>query len=119
MEYTVTDVNGCSQSETVTVTINPLPVVTPMGGNITCAAPQEVQISVTTTAQSPMYVWSGPGIVGNGTTSAPTVNLPGTYTVIVIDGMTGCENTAQVFVTQDPLSKCLPATFEIKVKGGE
>ena len=119
LQYTVTDVNGCSQSATVTVTINPLPEITPMDANITCDPPQEVMISVTTTAQSPSYEWSGPGIVAGGNMANPTVNLPGTYTVIVTDGMTGCMNTAQVFVTQDPLSKCLPATFEIKVKGGE
>ena len=45
------------------------------------------------------YSWSGPGIVSGGTSSSPTVNLPGTYSVTV--SVSGCTNIASVSIAQN------------------
>ncbi|MEM9990903.1 MAG: hypothetical protein AAF738_04010, partial [Bacteroidota bacterium] len=116
LQYTVTDLNGCSNTTTVTVMLNALPEVTIDDANITCDEPRQVQLNATTTAAAPTYEWTGPSIIADETTATPTVDAPGLYTVTVTDGLTGCSNTAEVVVTQDPLSKCLPAMFEIKPK---
>ncbi|MEM9990268.1 MAG: SdrD B-like domain-containing protein [Bacteroidota bacterium] len=116
LQYTVTDLNGCSNSITVTVNLNGLPEITVDNATITCDMPREAQLNATTTAASPSYMWTGPSITAGEDTANPIVDEPGTYTVIVTDGVTGCSNTGEVVVTQDPLSKCLPALFEIQPK---
>jgi gliding motility-associated-like protein len=40
--------------------------------------------------------WVGPGILSGGTTSSPTVNVPGTYSITMTDNQTGCTNTENV-----------------------
>ena len=40
--------------------------------------------------------WVGPGILSGGTTSSPTVNVPGTYSITMTDVQTGCTNTENV-----------------------
>lgn len=46
------------------------------------------------------YTWSGPGILSGGSSATPTVNIPGTYSLIVTSA--GCPSTVStVVVTQD------------------
>lgn len=94
--YTVTgtDVNGCTNTGQVTVTVNPLPIVE-------AGLPQSVcQGSPVTLngsgAQS--YTWNNGGIDGVPFT-------PGASSTYICTGTdaNGCQNTDQVFVTVNPI----------------
>lgn len=47
------------------------------------------------------YLWTGPGVLMDETMLLPTVNEPGTYTLLVTNTATDCATFAQVIVTQD------------------
>jgi len=93
--YIVTGSNGgCSKTDTIIVTVNPLPVasITPNGPFTFCAGS-----SVSLDAGSfPSYTWS------NGSTSEVTsVSTSNTYTVTVTDN-NGCTGTASQAVIVNP-----------------
>jgi len=85
----VTDAAGCSGTDTVSVTINPLPVVGLGNDVIQCGG------SVILDAQNVgnSFLWSN-----NATTQTISVINTGTYTVTVTDGV-GCTNTDAIVVT--------------------
>ena len=92
---TGTDANGCSNSASIGVVVNPLPTITITAGGPTtfCAGG-----SVTLTASGGVsYLWS------NGSTSNQiTVNSSGTFSVVGTDA-NGCSNGAgPVTVTVNP-----------------
>ena len=96
---TVTAANGCTDVETSVVTQDiAAPVLTSTGGTITCNDPQ-IPISVSTTAPSPTFIWSGPnGFSSN--ISNPTAPEPGPYNVTVT-GANGCNSVAIINVADD------------------
>lgn len=86
-----TDGNGCTDYDTVSVTINPLP-----GPVITASGPTSFCIgdSVTLTASGfSSYSWST-----GDTTASITVNTAGNYGVTVTDAM-GCNNSTNQVIT--------------------
>ena len=89
--------NGCTavSNAVVTAQITP-PVVTAAGGTFTCNNPN-ITLQVSTNAPSPSYSWTGPE---NFISSAqnPSVNIPGVYTVVVTNGITGCTASASATV---------------------
>ncbi|WP_343634475.1 gliding motility-associated C-terminal domain-containing protein [Fluviicola sp.] len=94
--YTVTgtDANGCQNTDQVTLTVNPLPV-------ISAGLPQSICLGeVITLAGSgaQTYVWSNS--VTNGLSFIPGATQ--TYTVTGTDA-NGCSNTGQVTITVNPL----------------
>lgn len=98
--YTVSGAtSGCVGTKTVSLNVTPLP--TANAGptrTLTCAN------TSTTLAGSgtgtPTYTWTGPGILSGGNTASPTVNQPGTYTLVVQSS--GCTSTpATVLVSQN------------------
>ncbi|MCC6180680.1 MAG: choice-of-anchor L domain-containing protein, partial [Bacteroidia bacterium] len=98
--YTVggSNIGTCIQSsKVVTVTVNPAPTANAgPSRTLTCAN------TSTTLAGSGggTYSWSGPGIVSGGSSSTPTINQPGTYTLIVTSS--GCPSLPSVVtVTQN------------------
>ncbi len=94
---TVTDPgNGCSASQTVTVTSNTAPpvVTSSSSGNITCAISS---VTLTGTSAGNTMVWNG-GALSNASNPA-TVNAAGTYTVTATDASNGCTASATVSVT--------------------
>ena len=100
--YTVvgTDANGCTDSATTTITVNPLPNVSVNQPSPICQGS-----SVTLTAsEAATYTWSPPG--GLSATFGPTVtaspNSTSTYTVTGTSAQ-GCQNTAQAVVNINPL----------------
>ena len=97
MTYTVTgtDVNGCSATDEVTVTVNPLPTINAGTDLIICEG-EEITLSASGTSTS--YVWDN-GVVDG----APFVPGEGvvSYTVTGTDA-NGCSNTASVLVTVLP-----------------
>lgn len=99
--YAVVDPNnGCATSSTVTFTAD---TATPQGSianpaNITCSNPI-VTLSGSSNPTTVNYSWSGPGIVSGGTSSSPTVNTAGTYTMTVTNPANGCSSSSTVVVT--------------------
>ncbi|MGZ3864278.1 MAG: FG-GAP-like repeat-containing protein [Bacteroidia bacterium] len=103
--YTVTgtDANGCTNSATKAVTVNPLPTVTAnatptvacAGGNITFNG-----------GGANTYNWSGPNAFSSSQQNPTINNIPivasGTYTVSGTDA-NGCVNTATVAITINSL----------------
>lgn len=97
--YTVTatiTATGCQSTDNVTVTVNPLPVVT---------APADIAIcfneSVTLYALGNANTYAWDNSVVNGQSFTPTVTT--TYTVTGTNTATGCEATDKVVVTVNPL----------------
>ena len=95
---TVTAANGCTDTETITITENTTPPTAAITNNsgttaITCT---QTSISVTATGGG-TYTWSG-GATTN--TAANTFNTAGTYTVTVT-AANGCAATETITITQD------------------
>jgi len=59
--YTINDINGCSSSDQITITVGPSPdaTITPVGTLCLTSPP------VTLTAHDPGGTWTGPGVTGN------------------------------------------------------
>jgi hypothetical protein len=95
--YTVigTDDNGCSNSDEVTIQVNPLPQVH-AGQDLTVCAGSPVTLSATGASS---YSWNNN--VQNGVSFVPVATT--TYTVTGTDAETGCENTDEVLVTVNAL----------------
>ncbi len=96
ISYTVngTDVNGCQNTDQVTVTVNALPTVD-AGADI--AVCENAQITLSGAGAS-IYVWDNG--VADGVSFIPAAS--GTYTLTGTDA-NGCENTDQVDVVVNPL----------------
>jgi hypothetical protein len=99
---TVTDANGCVDTDTIRVRVNPLPVVTATGGTF-C----EGDVLILSATGGVSYTWSGPAAFTSSDQNPERVGaLPsysGTYTVVVTD-VNGCvaSDTAQVIVFATP-----------------
>jgi len=112
--YTVigTSIDGCTSSETVTVTVHPLPTIT------ASATPSNVCIGSSTTltaSGASTYVWQPMFISGSTVTDSPVT--PTTYTVVGTDAF-GCTNSQTVSVTVSP-SPTVTATADFtSVCGG-
>jgi gliding motility-associated-like protein len=100
---TVTDpANGCTSTATVNITQN----ITPPNAN--AGASQVLSCSVTSVSLNgssstvgATFSWAGPGIVSGGTTTTPSVNQAGTYTLTVTDPSNGCASNPTTTVTND------------------
>jgi gliding motility-associated-like protein len=100
--YTVTgtDVNGCQNKATVTITVNPLPTISAGPGVAICAGSSAV---LTATGGS-VYSWSPSTGLSCSTCASPTASPSATTTYTVIGTNTsGCSNTATVTVSVNPL----------------
>lgn len=110
--------NGCTSSDLMDVALDQnLP--TPSAGldqTINCSV-----LSVTldaTGSTSPGgtlgYTWTGPGInAGNINSATPVVNVSGTYTVTVLNSITGCQASDQVVVNLDNQPPVVTMTTDI------
>ncbi len=97
--YTVTALNGCKSSPTLTVlqNIQTPQNVTVTGGLINCTTPT-LAVTATTTTPNVTYLWTGPGGITT-TQQNPVVNQAGTYTVLITNQANGCQATAVTTVT--------------------
>lgn len=94
------NVNGCTSSAVANVAPDQnIPVVTVTGGLITCTNPD---VDLTGAANKPdvTWSWSGPGGYSS-TDQNPTIDAPGTYTLIVTTPINGCTGQASVVVNAD------------------
>jgi gliding motility-associated-like protein len=103
---TVTDVNTCKGTNTITIT-QPNALVTGItsptvagGYNITCNGLSNGQINLTNTGGTPnySYVWSGPSSY-TSTTQNPNNIIAGTYSVVLTDA-NGCVTSNSISLTQ-------------------
>ncbi len=96
--YTVTgDNGGCTDVDMVTITVNALPAVTASSSNASICAGGMITL---TGAGASTYNWQPVNQNGTSITDTPASSM--TYTVTGTDA-NGCENTAMVSVTVDPL----------------
>jgi len=96
----VTDQFGCVNTDTVTVTVNPLPNITVTPASSICIGGS---LPLNATGGS-TYAWSPAGSLNNASSSSPTAspNTSTVYTVVVTD-QNGCVDSATVSVTVNPL----------------
>jgi Ig-like domain CHU_C associated len=110
--YTITvTLNGCSVSGTSSVTVKPLPTVTPTSPISVCTN-SVLTLGVNATAGG-TYFWSGPNTytssLQNPTVSnAATASMTGTYTITVT--LNGCSVSSTSSVTVKPLPTVTPTT---------
>jgi hypothetical protein len=101
--YTVTgtDANGCTNTATVVVTVNPGATITVNPTSVTrCASDPPSQL---TASGGNTYTWSPAAGLSNPTIANPTAN-PATTTIYTVTGTNanGCTGTATVTVTVNP-----------------
>jgi len=92
---TVNDVNSCSSTDSVTVTVNPLPFLF-AGNDTTLCNGGSVQLNAQGTGD---FLWSGPNIAPvdvSDPIASPTTTT--TYTVTLTDTGTGCTSTDDITV---------------------
>jgi hypothetical protein len=97
--YTVigTDANGCINTDDITVTVNPLPVIV-AGPDFAVCDGDEVTLTGTGAGMGGTYVWDG-GVTDD---IAFTPVATATYTLTGTDA-NGCVNTDEITVTVNPL----------------
>src|SRR6185295_17963626 len=84
---TLTDANGCQNSASQGVIVNPLPVVSIAASGPTTIC-QGGNVTLTANPAGGTYLWSN-----GATTRAITVNAAGNYSVTLTD-VNGCKNSA-------------------------
>lgn len=93
---------SCSKADTVVITQNNTPpTLAATGGALSCSI-TSVQLNATSNAGNPTWSWTGPGGF-NSNIANPLASNPGTYTVSVTDGVTGCVANTTALVTVDTL----------------
>jgi gliding motility-associated-like protein len=100
---TVTNpVNGCTATDQANVTMNGTPPNSNAGSDqiLNCTV-TSLNMSGSSSTAGATYAWAGPAITGGGTTSTPSINGPGSYTVTVTDPSNGCTSTDVADVTQN------------------
>lgn len=101
---TITDGNGCTATDDVVVTINPLPVVD-AGADVFVCINDTIQIGGAPTGPlGSTYAWTPSASIVDATAENPRVFplVTTTYTVVVTD-INGCTNTDDVLVSVNPL----------------
>lgn len=113
--YTVVGTNqfGCSNSDFVTVTVNPVPTAQAGPDTLLCNLP----VGVLFVGQQSGGTWSGPNIAANGLfTPSGTGTFTVTYTVVL---GTGCQNSDDRVVTViDPAQADAGADLEACINSG-
>ncbi len=113
--YTVVgSTNGCSDTATVTVTVNPLPTVSVTPDTATICAGQSVQLNATGNAAS--YTW-GPTAGLSSTTVANPVATPATTTIyrVTAKSAANCTATAQSVIIVNPKANVIAAADDTTI----
>ncbi|MBK8846897.1 MAG: gliding motility-associated C-terminal domain-containing protein [Bacteroidetes bacterium] len=105
---TVTDTKGCSSSSSITIVVNPLPIISTNNDQIICNGSS----FLLTALGGVTYQWSPPGglssVTGQSVSASPS--QPTLYIVTGTDA-NGCQNTDSVFIDINPQPK---ANFSIQ-----
>ncbi|MDQ3046519.1 MAG: SprB repeat-containing protein, partial [Bacteroidota bacterium] len=118
ISVTVTDANGCTLTNSVTITEPPPLVASAAGTNVTCFGLCNGTATVTVTGGTPAYSfnWSPGSPTGDGTATISNL-CPGTYTVLVTD-LNGCTSTATVTITEPTILASNPTSTNVLCFGG-
>jgi gliding motility-associated-like protein len=104
---TITDLNGCSDQDTVKVTVNPLPDID-AGEDINICEGESVQLQA---SGEGVFQWDNSNILSNSNIPNPIAspNVTTTFKVILTD-QNGCENFESiiVFVFKQPIANAGP-----------
>jgi gliding motility-associated-like protein len=121
----ITDINGCTDSDTVLVTINNLPNIS-AGSDIQICIGDTTQLLVT---GGDTYLWTPETGLSNDTSSNPTVTINDTTEYIVTGtDVNGCINSDTVSVIINPfptvsagndVNICIGDTTQLTATGGE
>lgn len=104
---TVTDqLNGCSALSVVTVTDGGIPPVAVVNtpGMLNCSITQlSLDASASSVGANFTYSWTttGGNILAGANSLTPSIDAPGTYTLVVMNQQNGCTATAMTTVTDD------------------
>lgn len=117
--YTVTgtDANGCMNTDDVLITVEPAPVVSFIGDNLSGCAPLTVTFTNTTPGSLDDCIWTfenGTVLSGCGSVTT-TFNTPGMYDVtLTTTSTTGCTAsttyTDYIYVEADPVASFSPSS---------
>jgi gliding motility-associated-like protein len=104
-DYTVTVIdnnNGCTTSQTVSITGNTIPPNADAGAAtvVPCGSSSVTLMGSSTSTDVVTYSWAGP-TAGSISGANPNVTSVGVYTLTVTNSSTGCSQTATVSVTQN------------------
>jgi len=107
---TLTDANGCTFTEDVTLnSLRELSITSNSIQNITCNGADNGSIAITVTEsvmtnETYTFTWTPAGFTQTGTSPSSTYsNLPaGTYSVVAVDGL-GCQVTLDTIITEPAL----------------
>ena len=113
--YTVTATNtatGCQSTDEVTVTVNPLPIITLSEDFSVCSGDP---VTLTASGDADAYNWDND--VVNGVEFTPVETE--TYHVIATVTATGCESTSEVMVTVNPAPEVILATDDVNIANTE
>ncbi len=109
---TGTDANGCENTDDITVTVNPLPTVSIAADDADLC---EGETTTLTANGADSYVWE------DGSTTNPRAVLPTSTTTYSVTGTgaNGCENTADILITVNPLPAVSIAADDADLCEGE
>jgi gliding motility-associated-like protein len=121
--YTVsgTDVNGCVNTDDMTVIVEPLPVVSFLADDTDGCSPLSVEFTNTTPGNIANCIWNIEGAeILSGCTVSYTFEAPGLYDVsLTTTSASGCTNsvtyTDYIYIEADPIADFVPSTSEISV----
>lgn len=108
--------NNCVNTDQIVVAIDTTSPNADAGNNqtLTCAATSVALDGTGSSGTGIIYSWSGPNVVSGGTTSAPNVDLAGTYTLLVT-GSNGCVATSNVDVIPDANAPAADAGIDMSI----
>jgi gliding motility-associated-like protein len=98
--YTVTGTSplSCTATATVTVTVNPIPVITPTAAPDTICNGASSSLTASSTVAGTTYLWNPSGLI-----STPVTVTPGSTTIYTVTGTAAsCAGTANVTVIVNP-----------------
>ncbi len=96
---TVTDFNGCTQTQTVAITAPPALTLTPLNGTVSCAGSCDGTVSVVATGGTSGYFYTWSPTTPTQNTQTATGLCPGNYITTVTDSK-GCVASATANVSQ-------------------
>ncbi len=121
--YTVvgTDVNGCQETDSMVLTVEPLPVVSFVADDTDGCSPMSIEFTNTTPGNIATCVWNIEGAeILDGCTINYTFDSPGLYDVtLTTTSASGCTNSVTysdyIYIEADPIADFVPSTSEISV----